>query len=205
VTEAAAPPVGVAPEHALTFDVLDGLGMGVLIVAPDGTIDAVSAHGASMFGYRCDELLGASVEQLVPRHTRDVHARLRTEAGPGGVTRAMDASGRDLEGLHRDGSHLAVDVQLTPLPGGRTVAVVRDARPDRERAADLALTRVEVDAWRSAAHRRSAALDDVVQRVFGTVATLESCRPALGPGAAAHLDRCVTVLLETVALASAQA
>jgi PAS domain S-box-containing protein len=190
--------------HPIEVDtpaVLDALGLGVAIVSDDGTIRYANPALAGLFGTTVDELVGAPVEVLVPATERAAHVRQRARFVRSGEARAMDAAGRDVVGRRRDGQHVAVDVQLAPLAGGDTLAVVRDARRDRERAAAHALTEAELVAAQAAARRHVRALDAVVQRVFGVTTSLEACTPP-NPEAAAHLERCLETLRDVLTIAS---
>ena len=204
--DAALAPVGRTRGHDVLFDVLDALGDGAAVVAPDGTIEDANVRMAELFGYDPEDLHGRPVEDLVPRHAREAHVHAREALVRTGGTRAMDAAGRDLEGVRRDGERMAVDVQLTPFGDGSTLAVVRDARAAREHVADLALARADADMWRRAADRRAIALDDIVQRVFGVVASLESCtelaRGRACDEAAERVERCVAVLMDVLTIAA---
>lgn len=75
-----------------------------------GEIVYSSAYGASVFGYAPEELLGKSVETLIPPATRQSHTLWRQDmnnlkAWPTGL-------GRRLEGLRKDGTTFPVHVGL---------------------------------------------------------------------------------------------
>jgi len=91
---------------------------GMLVVDASGTILLVNHEIERLFGYARDELIGRPVEMLVPsrlgaRHSND---RERYLAAP--ATRPMGA-GRDLFGVRKDGSEVAVEIGLNPISNER--------------------------------------------------------------------------------------
>jgi PAS domain S-box-containing protein len=100
------------------------------IVATDGrgNITRVNAVVEKQFGYDRGELLGKSVEMLVPERLRDAHTKQREGYLEEPRRRPM-GRGLDLFGKRKDGSEFPVDVMLSPVEtaGSRLVlSVVRD-------------------------------------------------------------------------------
>jgi PAS domain S-box-containing protein len=107
----------------------------VVMVAKDGAIVMANAETERLFGYPREELLGQSVEMLVPRRLRDAHPSHRGNFIAGPSTRAMGA-GRDLFGLRKDGTEVPVEVGLTPIrtrEGLHVLSVIIDIS-ERKRA-----------------------------------------------------------------------
>jgi PAS domain S-box-containing protein len=67
-----------------------------------------------MFGYRREELIGQSVDMLVPLRFRTRHPQHREQFGATPGARRMGA-GRDLFGLRSDGIEFPVEVGLNPI------------------------------------------------------------------------------------------
>ncbi|MCB9596598.1 MAG: PAS domain S-box protein [Sandaracinaceae bacterium] len=86
----------------------------MLLADQTGTIIAINRHLAERFGYDPDELVGASVESLVPTRFRDGHPNLRAGFSTDPRSRPM-GHGRDLTALLRDGSEIPVEIGLTPV------------------------------------------------------------------------------------------
>jgi PAS domain S-box-containing protein len=104
------------------------------IVAEDGTILLVNAQMVKLFGYDRDELVGRTVEVLVPSRYRARHATHRRHFQSQATVRPMGA-GRELTGLCKDGSEFAIEISLSPLPREAgvdlTCATVRDVTERR--------------------------------------------------------------------------
>jgi PAS domain S-box-containing protein len=118
--------------------VVDEVPSALLIVNHAGLIEMVNARAESFFGYRREELLGQCVDLLVPARFRAQHPQLRAGYLAAPVARPM-GSGRDLYALCKDGSELAVEIGLHPLPdgAGMTVLVSVDDITERKRTAEL--------------------------------------------------------------------
>ena len=86
---------------------------GILVVDPVGTIVLVNHQLERQFGYSREELLGQSVETLLPEVWRAVHAMHRE-----GFQRVIDVRAgleKDLHGRRRDGSAFPAEISLIPL------------------------------------------------------------------------------------------
>lgn len=107
---------------------LESLANGVVIADSAGAIIFANHFLERMFGYEDGQLLGQSVEVLIPVDLRDLHARHRSQYNAAPQTRLMGA-GRDLLGRRKDGSVFSVEVGLSPMrtpEGIRIVAMVTD-------------------------------------------------------------------------------
>ncbi|HEV2174829.1 MAG TPA: PAS domain S-box protein, partial [Nitrospira sp.] len=116
--------VGPLDFRALLEAAPDGIG----VVDDRGRILVVNEQLCSMFGYEADELVGNSVEMLVPLQLQSDHRRHRARyvASP---TRRPMGLGMDLVGLRKDGTEIPVEISLSPVASAArtfTVAVVRD-------------------------------------------------------------------------------
>lgn len=135
-------------------DVLDTMPVGAIVVDTRGVILAVNAEVCRQFGYEPDDLLGRSVDILVPVRLRDGHAAVRSRAVRSEQMRAM-GPGRSLGGQRRDGSIFPIEVGFRTIRTGGSqfvLAVVSD-RSDQIRAQE------------SAAHERALGLELAHQEV----------------------------------------
>jgi two-component system cell cycle sensor histidine kinase/response regulator CckA len=87
---------------------------GILVIDADGRIVLVNSQTERMFGYARDELLGASVETLLPDRFREAHPAHRKKFFADPKARRMGA-GRDLYGRRKDGSEVPVEIGLNPI------------------------------------------------------------------------------------------
>src|SRR4029079_13296677 len=109
---------------------------GMMVVDADGTIRLVNAQCEKLFGYRREEMVGQTVEMLVPAAIRGQHPKLREGYHAAPTTRAMGAK-RELNGQRKDGTLFPVDIGLSPVHyrdgAGTQVAVsIRDVSERRE-------------------------------------------------------------------------
>jgi PAS domain S-box-containing protein len=107
----------------------------IVIIDARGRITLVNAQTERLFGYSRSQLLGESVEILVPDRYRSSHSQHRDHyfAAPG--TRPMGV-GLELFGQRRDGSEFAVEISLSPLhteQGTLVMSAIRDIT-ERKRA-----------------------------------------------------------------------
>lgn len=86
----------------------------MLMTDAQGRINLVNPQAERLFGYLNEELLGQSVEKLVPIKARAAHPALR--AGYMHEPRARPMGrGRELFGLHKDGHEVPVEIALNPI------------------------------------------------------------------------------------------
>jgi PAS domain S-box-containing protein len=88
-----------------------------------GRIELVNAQAERLFGYSAAELHGEPIEVLVPFRFRANHPALRA-----GFIRSLSArpmgAGRDLFGLHKDGSEFPIEIGLSPIRTEKGLFVV---------------------------------------------------------------------------------
>jgi len=97
----------------IRFD-LEAAPTGMLLMDFQGTIVIVNQQVERLFGYDPGELLGQNIEVLVPQRFRADHPHLRKAYFHRPQTRTMGA-GRELHGLHRDGTEVPIEIRLNPL------------------------------------------------------------------------------------------
>jgi PAS domain S-box-containing protein len=111
----------------------DALPDGMVTVDSAGTIVSVNSPLLAMTGYLEQDLLGTSVDRLVPAARRDTHAGRRLSFISDPVVRPM-GSALDTACQRADGSVFPVDIALAPLSvdgESYVVATIRDATERR--------------------------------------------------------------------------
>lgn len=108
-------------DHAVLLDndklmhfAIEAAPNGMVIVDDRGNIVLANSSVETLFGYQHKELLGKPIEQLVPNRFAAAHPHLRASYFVHPQARAM-GHGRDLYGLHKDGSEIPVEIGLNPI------------------------------------------------------------------------------------------
>jgi PAS domain S-box-containing protein len=119
---------------ALRFSlILEAAPDAVLEVDGQGKIVLVNPEAERLFQRSRDELLHLPIEALIPERFRSRHVSDRDHYIGHPVRRPMGA-GLDLYALRKDGSEIAVDINLSPLggpEGDHVLCVVRDVSERR--------------------------------------------------------------------------
>ena len=114
---------------------------GAMIMADkNGIIQLVNAEAERMFGYERGELLGKPVEILIPAKHRATHEQDRANYAAKPAQRSM-GKGRDLFGIRKDGSEVAVEIGLNPIVGREGMMVMASIVDVTERKASETLLR----------------------------------------------------------------
>lgn len=104
----------------------------MVIVDKTGSMVLVNTQTERLFGYTRGELLGHSVDMLVPARFQDKHPSHRTNYFREPRVREMGA-GLDLYGLRKDGTEFPVEISLSPLETEDGVLVSSSIRDVTER------------------------------------------------------------------------
>ncbi|HSF18439.1 MAG TPA: PAS domain S-box protein [Vicinamibacteria bacterium] len=85
-----------------------------ILLDDGGRIVLVNAPASRLFGYEREELLGESIEKLVPERHRERHPALRRDFVASPEIRPMGA-GRNLFGRRKDGREVPIEIGLNPI------------------------------------------------------------------------------------------
>lgn len=116
------PSVPATPPQDSLRALIETLPVGIIFSNENGEITDVNAETLRMFGYTRDELLGQTIEKLMPERIRRLHQQERKEYAahphirPGGI-------GMELVACRKDGSEFPVEVSLGPMSTGRGLAI----------------------------------------------------------------------------------
>lgn len=102
----------------------------VIVSDSSGKIVTVNAQAAKLFGYARSEIIGLTIEALVPERFRAAHiAHRNAYMAMAAPTLRIMAEGRELFARRKDGSEFATEISLGPLKteeGNFVISAVRD-------------------------------------------------------------------------------
>jgi PAS domain S-box-containing protein len=145
----------LAQEESARAAVAEAKFRGLLEFAPDafvivnreGRIILVNAQTEKLFGYVREELIGQSVEMLMPEGFRSQHVGHRTQYATDPRPRAMGAC-LDLLARRKDGSNVSIDISLGSLMAGDEMlmtAAVRDITEHKQALAEIRKLNAELE------------------------------------------------------------
>ncbi len=126
-------------EFALTQGYFEASPDGVVVTDSQGLIVLVNAQAEALFGYPRAELIGRSVDTLIPGRFAGEHPKLRQGYVAHPRNRPM-GTGQTLFARRKDSSELPVDISLSPFTAlGKPLVIcsVRDASSRQRVEADL--------------------------------------------------------------------
>ena len=119
---------GLRKSEERSTAILDAVPDAMVIIGASGAIELVNREAEKLFGYGSGELIGQTVEALVPERYRHVHESQRVHVTDKPYARPMDA-GLHFAGRRKDGTEFPADISLSPLKtpeGTKTIAAIRD-------------------------------------------------------------------------------
>jgi PAS domain S-box-containing protein len=130
-----------------------------IIINPSGSILFANQQLFTIFGYSREEILGQSVERLLPERFRDRHVGHRIHFAAEGRLRPMGL-GLDLFARRKDGSEFPVEISLSPIRDGEQLfvaAAIRDVTDRKRVQEELIRARQAADEARELADRANRA------------------------------------------------
>ena len=157
---------------------VEGAPNAMIMADEGGRITLANPQAEKLFGYGSGELMGRSVDALVPLRFRDAH--LARRASFAGEQRARNMGvGRDLYGLRKDGSEVPVEIGLNPITSGDQRLVLasiiditerkrleQSQRESEQRYQDLVEQAADA-IWLRAADGRMVFVNDAACRLLG--------------------------------------
>lgn len=164
-----------AAEDLPIRQLLDSVPDGFIVADEFGTIVFTNQAVHSLFGYTSEELVGQTLDRLIPERLREAHLKHRLAYQEQPKVRPMGL-GLDLLGLKKDGTEFPVEISLSPLTRGDEVlftAVVRDVTERLRLQEDRQALELELETERER-HRIAMDLHDgTIQDIYGAALTLE--------------------------------
>lgn len=111
-----APFSGDAPDSFFR-ELLDAAPDAIVVVDGEGRITIVNTEAEKLFGYSRKQMLGASIEMLMPERYCVRHVQHRAVYSDAPKVRAMGV-GMQLAGLRSDGTEFPVEISLSPIDSG---------------------------------------------------------------------------------------
>ena len=148
--------------------ILDTAPLGIVAVDRDGRIVWANGRFEVLFGYARHQVLGETLELLVPERLRPGHVRHRAEFFAEPRVRPM-GFGLDLTARRRDGSEFPVEISLSHIGGGDdalALAFVVDVTQRRE-----AERRLQTEFGLTSVFLERLPIDDVPPRLLQVICT----------------------------------
>jgi two-component system CheB/CheR fusion protein len=127
---------------------IEAMPLATLVVDADRRIRFLGATTTELFGYSPSELLGQSVDMLIPPELRERHREDHDRFVRSPSPRPMDL-GLDIIGIAKNGSRIPLDISLGPVmtaAGPLVVAAIHDLRAFRTGQAERDRLRAELAA-----------------------------------------------------------
>ena len=152
---------------------LDAAPDAMIIIDDAGIVRFANRQVSALFGYAHAEIVGHSVEQLMPERFRARHVGHRVDYARALRQRAM-GEGLTLFGQRRDGSEFPVEISLSPIQDTDRVlisAAIRDVTDRKRVEAELTLARETAERAREAANQARESADRANQAKSRFLAT----------------------------------
>ena len=174
---------------------------GIIVVDETGTMLFVNPMTERLFEYDRNELIGTSVDLLLPDALRGHHVARRAAYIEQPLTRPMGV-GLELRGQRRSGTEFPVEISLSPVSSGDRVLVIAIVRDITERHdADEELARARADLAMVDDRERIARdlHDTVIQRLFAVGLSLQGAASrATGDPALERMNQAIDDIDDTI-------
>ncbi len=101
--------------NELTFQlIVESSPNAIVLVNKEGKIAYVNSQTEKLFGYSKSELIGQTVEMLIPERFKNLHPRFRSSYFASPMVRSMGV-GRDLFAIRKDKVEFPIEIGLNPI------------------------------------------------------------------------------------------
>lgn len=128
----------------------------MIMVDTQGRIEMINAQAETLFGYPRSQLLGQSIDLLVPERYRHGHPGLREAFLQDPQSRPMGL-GRDLNARRHDGTEFPVEIGLNPIDtddGPRVLSMIVDISDRKQKEERISAALKEKDVLLAEIHHR---------------------------------------------------
>ena len=162
----------------LARNILDAAPDAIVVVDRAGTIVLANARAEDLFGYQRAEMLGASIELLVPESMRDAHLDHRATFFDQPSARPMGAQ-FELYGRRKGGRVLPVEISLSPVEDDDGMLVAAAIRDSTERTMVQTALRNARDGLEQRVRERTAELERANQALQTEISDRKQAEKAL--------------------------
>lgn len=120
----------------------------MVIVNKEGSILLVNSQTEKLFGFQRQEILGKSVEILLPHCLKDKHLDQQSDFFGESRIRPIGVAGLDLWALRKDGSKFPIGVSLSPLAleeGAMITVAIRDISAQKKVQQELQAAKLSAE------------------------------------------------------------
>ncbi len=100
----------------------------ILVIGQEGRILFANTQSSKLFGFSVEQLIGKTIESLVPERYQKVHSQHRNNYFDKPALKHMGARGTALQLRRNDGVEIPCDINLSPLNTGDDVMVICSIR-----------------------------------------------------------------------------
>jgi len=125
--------IQLSPEYSLN-SVFDSVQDAILVIDSEGKIHNLNASAISMFGYQQDELLGASVNKLMPLSVAEQHDNYLKESSDN-LDKIIIGKSRELNAVHKNGNEFPIEISISRFMSNKLIyytGTIRDISIQQE-------------------------------------------------------------------------
>lgn len=146
----------------------------LILVEADGNIALTNSEAQKFYGYEQGELVGMTIENLMPKRFRKKHIIHRENYMKEGKVRPLGV-GLELVSLHKDGTEIPVEIGLSPVQteaGMMVCAAIRDIRDHKAAVVAVSKAKAETEAALAAKSRFLATASHDLRQPLQSLAML---------------------------------
>ena len=140
-------PPDLANSEPFFRNLLESAPDAMIIIDEAGVITVVNEQAEEMFAYDREQMIGETIEFLLPARFRDRHVGHRDAYTNKPRVRSMGV-GMELQGCRSDGSEFPVEISLSPVKAGSSSfvsSVIRDVTNRKEMEQEIIAARQEAE------------------------------------------------------------